>query len=135
MFEFKNGILHAEDHACTALAERYGTPLYVYSRATIEAGWQAFDRVLSGRPHLVCYAVKANSNLGVLSILARLGSGFDIVSGGELARVIAAGGDPGKTVFSGVGKTVAEMEQALAAGIRCFNVESASELRRLAEVA
>jgi diaminopimelate decarboxylase len=125
------GELHAEGVALTAIAERYGTPCYVYSRAALEGNFRVFDAAFAGTPHLVCYAMKANSNLAVLNILARLGCGFDIVSGGELARVIAAGGDPRKTVFSGVGKTAAEMEAALAAGIRCFNVESAAELEAL----
>jgi diaminopimelate decarboxylase len=118
-----------------AIAERFGTPCYVYSRAALEAAFRAFDAAFAGTPHLVCYAMKANSNLAVLNILARLGSGFDIVSGGELARVIAAGGDPGRTVFSGVGKSATEMEVALTAGIRCFNVESAAELDVLNAVA
>jgi diaminopimelate decarboxylase len=126
-----DGELHAEGVALSAIAERFGTPCYVYSRAALEAGYRAFDAAFDGVPHLVCYAVKANSNLAVLNILARLGSGFDIVSGGELARVIAAGGDPAKIVFSGVGKTPAEMDAALATGIRCFNVESAAELEAL----
>ena len=129
------GELHAEGVSLTAIAERYGTPCYVYSRAALEGNFRAFDAAFAGTPHLVCYAMKANSNLAVLNILARLGCGFDIVSGGELARVIAAGGDPRKTVFSGVGKTAAEMEAALAAGIRCFNVESAAELEALNAVA
>ncbi|MDG2624499.1 diaminopimelate decarboxylase, partial [Vibrio parahaemolyticus] len=118
-----------------ALAEQYGTPLYVYSRATLERHWKAFDSAVGQHPHLVCYAVKANSNLGVLNALARLGSGFDIVSGGELERVIAAGGDAKKVVFSGVGKTPAEMKRALELGIKCFNVESEPELERLNKVA
>ena len=126
-----DGELHAEGVALSAIAERFGTPCYVYSRAALEAGYRAFDAAFDGVPHLVCYAVKANSNLAVLNILARLGSGFDIVSGGELARVIAAGGDPAKIVFSGVGKTPTEMEAALTADIRCFNVESAAELEAL----
>ena len=114
-----------------AIAERFGTPCYVYSRAALEGRYRALRRARSpARPHLVCYAMKANSNLAVLDLFARLGSGFDIVSGGELARVLAAGGDPGKVVFSGVGKTEAEMEAALDAGILCFNVESAAELER-----
>jgi diaminopimelate decarboxylase len=107
----------------------------VYSRATLERHWHAFDRALGTHPHLICYAVKANSNLGLLNVLARLGSGFDIVSGGELERVLKAGGDPGKIVFSGVGKTAAEMKRALEIGIRCFNVESEPELERLNQVA
>ena len=134
-FTRSGGELHAENVPLAAIAERFGTPCYVYSRAALEAGFRAFDAAFAGTPHLVCYAMKANSNLAVLNILARLGSGFDIVSGGELARVIAAGGDPGKTVFSGVGKSATEMEVALAAGIRCFNVESAAELDVLNAVA
>ncbi|ENQ1532923.1 diaminopimelate decarboxylase [Vibrio parahaemolyticus] len=130
-----DGQLWAEDVPLQALAEQYGTPLYVYSRATLERHWKAFDSAVGQHPHLVCYAVKANSNLGVLNALARLGSGFDIVSGGELERVIAAGGDAKKVVFSGVGKTPAEMKRALELGIKCFNVESESELERLNKVA
>lgn len=134
-FHYKNARLHAEDIDLGAIAEAYGTPCYVYSRATIERHWHAFSDALQGRPHLICYAVKANSNLAILNLLARLGSGFDIVSGGELARVLAAGGDPNKVVFSGVGKSAAEMRQALEAGIHCFNVESEAELLRLNQVA
>ena len=134
-FAYQEGCLYAEQVDLQQLAERHGTPLYVYSRATLERHWHAFDQALGEHPHLVCYAVKANSNLAVLALLARLGSGFDIVSGGELARVIRAGGDPSRVVFSGVGKSVSEMEQALQAGIRCFNVESTAELVRLNEVA
>ncbi|CAE6921024.1 Specifically catalyzes the decarboxylation of meso- diaminopimelate (meso-DAP) to L-lysine [Vibrio sp. B1FLJ16] len=130
-----DGQLWAEDVSLQALAEQYGTPLYVYSRATLERHWKAFDSAVGQHPHLVCYAVKANSNLGVLNTLARLGSGFDIVSGGELERVIAAGGDAKKVVFSGVGKTPAEMKRALELGIKCFNVESEPELERLDKVA
>ena len=130
-----DGHLWAEDVSLQALAEQYGTPLYVYSRATLERHWKAFDSAVGQHPHLVCYAVKANSNLGVLNTLARLGSGFDIVSGGELERVIAAGGDAKKVVFSGVGKTPAEMKRALELGIKCFNVESEPELERLNKVA
>ncbi|PFG58752.1 diaminopimelate decarboxylase [Vibrio sp. ES.051] len=130
-----DGQLWAEDVPLQALAEQYGTPLYVYSRATLERHWKAFDSAVGQHPHLVCYAVKANSNLGVLNALARLGSGFDIVSGGELERVIAAGGEPKKVVFSGVGKTAAEMKRALELGIKCFNVESEPELERLNKVA
>ncbi|HCG6519465.1 TPA: diaminopimelate decarboxylase [Vibrio parahaemolyticus] len=129
-----DGQLWAEDVPLQALAEQYGTPLYVYSRATLERHWKAFDSAVGQHPHLVCYAVKANSNLGVLNALARLGSGFDIVSGGELERVIAAGGDAKKVVFSGVGKTPAEMKRALELGIKCFNVESEPELERLNKV-
>ncbi len=123
-----DGELHAEGVPLAAVAERFGTPCFVYSRAAIESGYREFDAAFAGQPHLVCYAVKANSNLAVLNLLARAGCGFDIVSGGELARVIAAGGDPKKIVFSGVGKTAPEIEAALAAGILCFNVESAAEL-------
>ncbi len=130
-----DGQIWAEDVPLQALAEQYGTPLYVYSRATLERHWKAFDSAVGQHPHLVCYAVKANSNLGVLNALARLGSGFDIVSGGELERVIAAGGDAKKVVFSGVGKTPAEMKRALELGIKCFNVESEPELERLNKVA
>lgn len=134
-FEYINGQLHAENVALVDVAKKYGTPCFVYSRATIERHWHAFDKAFGEVPHLVCYAVKANSNLAVLNIMARLGSGFDIVSGGELERVLRAGGEAGKVVFSGVGKTEAEMQQALQAGIRCFNVESESELRLLEKVA
>jgi len=130
-----DGQLWAENVALSQLAEQYGTPLYVYSRATLERHWNAFDSSVGEHPHLVCYAVKANSNLGVLNTLARLGSGFDIVSGGELERVIAAGGEPSKVVFSGVGKTEAEMKRALELKIKCFNVESEPELERLNKVA
>ena len=134
-FPITGGELHAEGVPLSEIAERFGTPCYVYSRAALEGRFRAFDEAFAGTPHLVCYAVKANSNLAVLNILARLGSGFDIVSGGELARVIAAGGDPGKIVFSGVGKAASEMEAAIAAGIRCFNVESAGELDALNAIA
>ena len=134
-FDYQNGRLLAEQVDIQHLAATHGTPLYVYFCAMLERHWMAFDQALGDHPHLVCYAVKANSNLAVLALLARLGSGFDIVSGGELARVLRAGGDPARVVFSGVGKTVAEMEQALEAGIRCFNVESGDELTRLDEVA
>ncbi|OIQ24386.1 diaminopimelate decarboxylase [uncultured Vibrio sp.] len=130
-----DGQLWAEETALTSLVEQYGSPLYVYSRATLERHWNAFDKSVGDHPHLVCYAVKANSNLGVLNALARIGSGFDIVSGGELERVLAAGGDPKKIVFSGVGKTEAEMKRALELGIKCFNVESEPELERLNKVA
>src|SRR3954470_3642122 len=123
----RNGVLHIEDVPLDAVASRFGTPSYVYSRAAITASYNAFDRAFATHAHRICYAVKANSNLAVLNVLARLGAGFDIVSGGELQRVLAAGGDAGKTVFSGVGKTVAEMRAALAAEILCFNVESADE--------
>ena len=134
-FTYRGARLYAEGVALAEIAERVGTPCYVYSRAYIEAQWRAFDQAFGTRDHLVCYAVKANSNLALLNVLARLGSGFDIVSVGELERVIAAGGDPGKVVFSGVGKGEHEMERALEAGIACFNVESEAELERLNEVA
>ncbi|MBK7080765.1 MAG: diaminopimelate decarboxylase [Betaproteobacteria bacterium] len=130
-----DGTLHAEDVALTAIAARFGTPCYVYSRAALEARYRQYADAFAGTPHLVCYAMKANSNLAVLDVFARLGCGFDIVSGGELARVLAAGGDPAKVVFSGVGKTESEMEAALAARILCFNVESAAELEVLNAVA
>ncbi|MEJ2382340.1 MAG: diaminopimelate decarboxylase [Gammaproteobacteria bacterium] len=134
-FQYRNGTLHAEQADLHEVARRFGTPCYVYSRATIERHWHAFDHAFGTQPHLVCYAVKANSNLAVLGVLADLGSGFDIVSGGELERVLRAGGDPAKVVFSGVGKTAAEMRRALEAGIRCFNVESEPELERLDQIA
>ena len=134
-FEYRNGELFAEDVRAADIAVRYGTPCYVYSRATLERHYRAFDEALASIAHQVFYAVKANSNLAVLNVLARLGSGFDIVSGGELFRVLRAGGDPAKVVFSGVGKTDQEMCDALAAGIHCFNVESESELLRLNAVA
>jgi len=134
-FNYEDGCLRAEGVALDAIAERFGTPCYIYSRATLERHWHAFDDAFGDRPHLICYAVKANSNLAVLNVLARLGSGFDIVSGGELARVLKAGGDPGKIVFSGVGKTADEIRQALDAQIRCFNVESVGELERIDEIA
>ena len=132
---YRDGGLYVEECPLDSLAESYGTPLYVYSRAAIESAWRAYDQAFGAYPHRICYAVKANANLGVLSLLARLGSGFDIVSQGELERVLAAGGDPSKVVFSGVGKTAGEMRRALEAGIACFNVESAEELIRLDNVA
>jgi diaminopimelate decarboxylase len=134
-FIYKDNALYCEDVAISTLAETYGTPLYVYSRATLERHWHAFDAALAGRDHLVCYAVKANSNLAVLNVLARLGSGFDIVSGGELQRVLRAGGDADKIVFSGVGKLAEEMELALLSNIHCFNVESEQELDQLNAIA
>jgi len=134
-FEYQNGQLFCEQVALETLATEYGTPLYVYSRATLERHWKAFDSALSDHAHLVCYAVKANSNLAVLNILARLGSGFDTVSSGEILRVLKAGGDPDKIVFSGVGKQPEEMQLALDTGIRCFNVESERELEILNNVA
>ncbi|MEP7061091.1 MAG: diaminopimelate decarboxylase [Betaproteobacteria bacterium] len=134
-FAYRDGELCAEGVSLSAIAERFGTPAYVYSRAMLEAAWRRFDAAFAGTPHLVCYAVKANSSLAILDLFARLGSGFDVVSGGELARVLAVGGDPARIVFSGVGKSAAEMQAALAADILCFNVESAPELERLASVA
>jgi len=134
-FEYHNGRLFAEQVDLNDLAARYGTPTYVYSRATIERHWHAFDKALAGHDHLVCYAVKANSNIAILNLMARLGSGFDIVSVGELERVVAAGGDPAKVVFSGVAKREDEMARALELGIKCFNVESHAELERLSQVA
>jgi diaminopimelate decarboxylase len=134
-FGYRQGRLHAEGVDLEAVAQEFGTPCYVYSRGILEARWREFDRAFGDRAHLVCYAVKASSNLAVLEVLARLGSGFDIVSGGELERVLAAGGDAGRVMFSGVGKTRAEMTRALEVGVRCFNVESVPELDRLAAVA
>ena len=134
-FHNRDGQLFAEGVALSAIAERFGTPTYVYSRAHIEAQYRAYADALAGMPHLVCFAVKANSNLGVLNVLARLGAGFDIVSRGELERVLAAGGEPGKIVFSGVGKTRDDMRRALEVGVHCFNIESVDELERLQLVA
>ncbi len=134
-FTYRDGHLYAEDVAVAEIAEAYGTPCYIYSRATLERHWRAFDDAFAGRDHLICYAVKANSSLAILNLFARMGSGFDIVSAGELERVLAAGGDPAKVVFSGVGKSAAEMRRALEAGIHCFNVESEAELSRLNAVA
>ncbi|MFK3972596.1 diaminopimelate decarboxylase [Pseudomonas sp. NPDC087358] len=134
-FNYRDGELFAEGVALSAIAERFGTPTYVYSRAHIEAQYRAYADALSGMPHLVCFAVKANSNLGVLNVLARLGAGFDIVSRGELERVLAAGGQADKIVFSGVGKTRDDMRRALEVGVHCFNVESTDELERLQLVA
>ena len=134
-FNYRGTALYAEDVPLEQIAAEFGTPCYVYSRATLERHWYAFDRAFAGQPHLVCYAVKANSNLAVLNVLARLGSGFDIVSLGELERVLAAGGDPGKIVFSGVGKREDEMRRALEVGIRCFNVEVSDEIDRLNRLA
>lgn len=134
-FNYKNDTLFAENKAVAELAKHYQTPLYIYSRATIERHWHAFNDAAGSHPHMVCYAVKANSNLAVLNVMARLGSGFDIVSKGELARVIEAGGDASKVVFSGVGKKVEEIAFALEKGIYCFNVESEPELERIQQVA
>jgi len=134
-FDYCSGHLFAEDVDLRRIVDNVGTPCYVYSRATLERHWHAFDSVFAEHAHLICYAVKANSNLAVLNVLARLGSGFDIVSGGELRRVIAAGGEPSKVVFSGVGKSADEIRYALELGIRCFNVESRAELKRLNDIA
>lgn len=134
-FTYRDGELFAEGVALSDIAARFGTPTYVYSRAAIEAGYQAYADALAGTPGMVCYAVKANSNLGVLNLLARLGAGFDIVSSGELERVLAAGGDASRIVFSGVGKSRDDMRRALEAGVHCFNVESRNELERLQNVA
>lgn len=134
-FEYRDNSLHAEQVAVSAIAAAVGTPCYVYSRAALEAHWQAFDSAFGSHPHLICYAVKANSNLAVLNVLAKLGAGFDIVSQGELERVLRAGGDPAKVVFSGVGKLRGEMVRALEVGVHCFNVESEAELDILNEVA
>ena len=130
-----NGELALEQVALGAVAERFGTPCYVYSRAALTSAFSAFDRPFGGTPHLICYAAKANSNLAILNLFARLGSGFDIVSGGELVRVLAAGGQADRVVFSGVGKSKAEIGQALEAGILCFNVESRAELLRISQIA
>ncbi|WP_426320739.1 diaminopimelate decarboxylase [Pseudoduganella sp. R-43] len=134
-FEYQNGVLHAESIALDAIAESYGTPAYVYSKSQLTENFDSYANACAGRDALVCYAMKANSNLAILDLLARRGAGFDIVSGGELLRVIAAGGDPNKVIFSGVGKSVEEMRLALEHDILCFNVESIPELHRLNEVA
>lgn len=134
-FHYSDRVYHAESVALPDIASAVGTPCYVYSRATIEHHWQVFDRAFGDYPHQICYAVKANSNLAVLKLLVDLGSGFDIVSGGELARVLAAGGDAARVVFSGVAKTSEEIAQALSAGIQCFDVESLAELERINQVA
>lgn len=134
-FNYRGNALYAEDVAVADIVHEFGTPCYVYSRATLERHWRAFDQAFDSHPHLICYAVKANSNLAVLNLLARLGSGFDIVSVGELERVLEAGGQPGKIVFSGVGKRPDELRRALQVGICCFNVEVPGELDRLNEIA
>ncbi len=134
-FNYIDGTLHCEAVSLDEIARQVGTPSYVYSGAALDAAYRAYDQALAEHAHLICYAVKANSSLAVLNRFARLGAGFDIVSGGELARVLAAGGDPGKVLFSGVGKSEAEMVAALEAGIHCFNIESESELARLNRVA
>ena len=134
-FQYKNEQLYVEDLPVKQLAEEFGTPLYIYSRATLERHWHAFDSALGDHPHLICYAVKANSNIGILNVMAKLGSGFDIVSQGELERVLAAGGEASKVVFSGVAKSRAEIMRALEVGIRCFNVESIAELHHINQIA
>ena len=134
-FQYKNEQLYVEDLPVKQLAEEFGTPLYIYSRATLERHWHAFDSALGDHSHLICYAVKANSNIGILNVMAKLGSGFDIVSQGELERVLAAGGEASKVVFSGVAKSRAEIMRALEVGIRCFNVESIAELHHINQIA
>ena len=134
-FQYKNEQLYVEDLPVKQLAEEFGTPLYIYSRATLERHWHAFDSALGKHPHLICYAVKANSNIGILNVMAKLGSGFDIVSQGELERVLEAGGEASKVVFSGVAKSRAEIMRALEVGIRCFNVESVAELHHINQIA
>lgn len=134
-FEYKNGILHAENISLTKIADAVGTPCYVYSRAAFETQWQSLDSAFGDYPHTICYAVKSNSNIAVLNILAKLGSGFDVVSEGELRRVLLAGGDPAKVVFSGVAKSWSELEFAISQGVNSINVESISELERVQEVA
>ena len=134
-FQYKNEQLYVEDLPVKQLAEEFGTPLYIYSRSTLERHWHAFDSALGKHPHLICYAVKANSNIGILNVMAKLGSGFDIVSQGELERVLAAGGEASKVVFSGVAKSRAEIMRALEVGIRCFNVESVAELHHINQIA
>lgn len=134
-FQYKNDRLMAEDLPVSDIAAQFGTPLYIYSRATLERHWHAFDKAFGEHPHLICFAVKSNPNLAVLQVMAKLGSGFDIVSQGELERVLAAGGQADKIVFSGVAKSETEIARALEVGIRCFNVESIAELHRINEVA
>lgn len=134
-FNYKNQQLFAEEVAVADIIQQYGTPAYIYSRATLERHWHAFDNALGTHPHLICFAVKSNSNIALLNVMARLGSGFDIVSQGELERVLAAGGDASKVVFSGVAKSHTEIARALEVGIRCFNVESIAELHRINTVA
>lgn len=134
-FHYRGDVYHAEDVSLAAIADAVGTPCYVYSRATLERHWHAFDDAFGDYPHRVCYAVKANSNLAVLNLFARLGSGFDIVSGGELERVLRAGGEPSRIVFSGVGKSRVDIERAVSVGIGCFNIESVAELDRIEAVA
>ena len=134
-FSYKDNSLLVEDASIASIAERYGTPCFIYSKAALEQNYQAYEKAFEGHPYLICYAVKANSNLAVLNVLAKLGAGFDIVSGGELDRVIAAGGDPKKVTFSGLGNTTQEIYKALDSGIHCFNIESEAELFRINEIA
>jgi diaminopimelate decarboxylase len=134
-FKYQQGVLHAEGVPLTLLADEFGTPLYIYSRQALKEAWQSYADAAAGRNVLVCFGMKANSNLAVLDEFRKLGAGFDIVSGGELARLMAVGADPAKIVFSGVGKQIWEMRAALEAGVKCFNVESEPELERLAHVA
>ncbi|QLB19910.1 diaminopimelate decarboxylase [Mannheimia granulomatis] len=134
-FEYRNNQLFAEEVVISEIIKQHGTPAYIYSRATLERHWHAFNNAFGSHPHLVCFAVKSNSNIALLNVMARLGSGFDIVSQGELERVLAAGGDPAKIVFSGVAKSHSEIKRALEVGIRCFNIESIPELHRINEVA
>ena len=134
-FDYRGDALYAEDVPVADLSAEFGTPLYIYSKATLLRHLHAYTDALTGHPHLVCFGMKANSNLSVLQLLAEAGAGFDIVSVGELERVLRAGGDPAKVVFSGVGKTPAEMQRALEVGIHCFNVESIAELNLLQQVA
>ena len=134
-FAYRNGALCAEQVPLENIARQFGTPCYVYSQAAIEEAYRAFSDALQGRNALVCYSVKANSNLAILALLARLGAGFDIVSGGELERVLAAGGNPARTLFSGVGKSAAEITLALERGVACINVESEAELERVDRIA
>ncbi len=134
-FSRKNGILHIEEASLSEVANEFGTPSFVYSRESIEEAFSKYQKAFGNQRHLICYAVKANSNIAILHLLAKMGSGFDVVSGGELKRVLLAGGDPKKTVFSGVGKTAQEIKDALSANIKCFNIESESELERISHIA
>ncbi len=134
-FSRKNGILHIEEASLSEVANEFGTPSFVYSRESIEEAFSKYQKAFGNQRHLICYAVKANSNIAILHLLAKMGSGFDVVSGGELKRVLLAGGDPKKTVFSGVGKTTQEIKDALSANIKCFNIESESELERISHIA
>ncbi len=134
-FSRKNGILHIEEASLPEVANEFGTPSFVYSRESIEEAFSKYQKAFGNQRHLICYAVKANSNIAILHLLAKMGSGFDVVSGGELKRVLLAGGDPKKTVFSGVGKTTQEIKDALSANIKCFNIESESELERISHIA